>query len=674
MKKFLKIFLGVLFAALLLGTFVFLWQKTRPVKVVYTIVQPKLDTLKQFVVATGKVEPRDEVLIKPQISGIVSDVYKEAGQMVRKGEVIATVKVVPEMGQLSSAESRVSVAEISLAQTRREFGRTETLHDKGVVSDEEFEQGRTDLQKAEEELQNAKENLEIVKNGITSRYKELSNTQIRSTIDGMILDVPIKVGNSVIQANTFNDGTTIASVADMSNMLFRGNVDETDVGKLHEGMPVKLTIGALQNVELDANLEYVSPKATEDNGVIMFEVKAAVKIPADVFVRAGYSANASIVIESREGVLTLPESTVEFECEKTYVYLLTSAEDIAEQTFDKREVKIGLSDGINIELTEGVTADDKVRGAKEDKKKYPQMHRSMKTSTLFAALCTAAAALCAMSAEAQTAPAAPQAAAAPAPGTPWSLDDCIGYALANNIDVQQRALQVEQNEVELSTAKYSRLPDLNASIGGDASFGRVLSSDNTYKDNNQTSGSLNISTSLPVFQGMRINRQVKGGKLDLAAAMQDLERAREDVSINVMTLYLEVLYNKELTDVAERQLALSTLQATQSRELVAAGKPPESARYESEALMAKDQLSLTQARIDILRSLLNLCQALNRESASGFDVVVPELDSVTLASLHRLGTADGVYNYAVENRPHIKAERLRLESSENSVLIAKSAL
>ena len=184
MKKFLKIFLGVLFAALLLGTFVFLWQKTRPVKVVYTIVQPKLDTLKQFVVATGKVEPRDEVLIKPQISGIVSDVYKEAGQMVRKGEVIATVKVVPEMGQLSSAESRVSVAEISLAQTRREFGRTETLHDKGVVSDEEFEQGRTDLQKAEEELQNAKENLEIVKNGITSRSRSSATRRSdrRSTV------------------------------------------------------------------------------------------------------------------------------------------------------------------------------------------------------------------------------------------------------------------------------------------------------------------------------------------------------------------------------------------------------------------------------------------------------------------------------------------------------------
>lgn len=369
MKKFLKIIAAVVFVAVLVWTFWFLWQKTRPVKVVYTIVQPKLDTLKQFVVATGKVEPRDEVMIKPQISGIISDVYKEAGQMVRKGEVIATVKVVPEMGQLSSAESRVSVAEISLAQTRREHDRTKTLHAKGVIADEEAEQSRTALEKAEEELQNAKENLEIVKNGISSRFKELSNTQIRSTIDGMILDVPIKVGNSVIQANTFNDGTTIATVADMSNMLFRGNVDETDVGKLHEGMPVKLTIGALQNVELDATLEYVSPKATEDNGVILFEVKAAVQVPADVFVRAGYSANASVVIQSREGVLTLPESTVEFEGDKTYVYVLTSTEEAEEQTFDKHEVKIGLSDGMNIEISEGVTAEEKIRGVQEEKKK-----------------------------------------------------------------------------------------------------------------------------------------------------------------------------------------------------------------------------------------------------------------------------------------------------------------
>ncbi len=368
MKKFLKISAGVLFIALLFGTIWFLWQKTRPVKFVYAIVQPRLDTLQQVVVATGKVEPRDEVLIKPQISGIISDVYKEAGEKVTAGEVIATVKVVPEMGQLSSAESRVSVAEISLSQTRREYDRTQALHTKGVLSDEEAEQSRTELAKAEEELRNARENLEIVKDGISSRFKELSNTQIRSTITGMILDVPIKVGNSVIQANTFNDGTTIATVADMSNMLFRGNIDETDVGKLHEGMPVKLTIGALQNVELDALLEYVSPKATEENGVIMFEVKAAATIPDSIFVRAGYSANASIVIQRRAGVLTLPESTVEFEGDKTYVQVLRSPAEAEEQTFERREVKIGLSDGINIEITEGVTADDQIRGAREEKK------------------------------------------------------------------------------------------------------------------------------------------------------------------------------------------------------------------------------------------------------------------------------------------------------------------
>ena len=368
MKKFLKISAGVLFIALLFGTIWFLWQKTRPVKFVYAIVQPRLDTLQQVVVATGKVEPRDEVLIKPQISGIISDVYKETGEKVTAGEVIATVKVVPEMGQLSSAESRVSVAEISLSQTRREYDRTQALHTKGVLSDEEAEQSRTELAKAEEELRNARENLEIVKDGISSRFKELSNTQIRSTITGMILDVPIKVGNSVIQANTFNDGTTIATVADMSNMLFRGNIDETDVGKLHEGMPVKLTIGALQNVELDALLEYVSPKATEENGVIMFEVKAAATIPDSIFVRAGYSANASIVIQRRAGVLTLPESTIEFEGDKTYVQVLTSPAEAEEQTFERREVKIGLSDGINIEITEGVTADDQIRGAREEKK------------------------------------------------------------------------------------------------------------------------------------------------------------------------------------------------------------------------------------------------------------------------------------------------------------------
>ena len=353
MKKFLKIFLGILFLALLVGTFVFLWNKTRPVKVVYTLATLLHDTIRQYVIASGKVEPRDEVLIKPQISGIISEVLCKAGDRVKQGDVIATVKVIPEMGTLNAAESRVTVARLSLDQTRKE------------VSQEEFEKGQTTLRQAEEEFQNAEDNLEIVKTGITNRYKDLSNTQIRSTITGMILDVPIKVGNSVIQANTFNDGTTIATVADMGDMLFRGNVDETDIGRLHAGMPVVLTIGAMQGTVLQATLEYISPKAADVNGIIMFEVKAAAKIPESVFVRAGYSANASIVTDSREGVLTLPESTIQFEEGKPCVYILTSPEESPEQTFEKRDVTLGLSDGVNIEIVSGVTETDKVRNLQQ---------------------------------------------------------------------------------------------------------------------------------------------------------------------------------------------------------------------------------------------------------------------------------------------------------------------
>lgn len=297
----------------------------------------------------------------------------------------------------------------------------------------------------------------------------------------------------------------------------------------------------------------------------------------------------------------------------------------------------------------------------------------MKT-TLFTVLCTAAAALCAVPVAAQSVQGAfgDSPVAAPAPGTLWSLNDCIGYAVRNNIEVQKQALQVEQNSVQLSTAKNSRLPSLGASIGGNASFGRGTSDDNVRKSGNTQNGTFDLSANVPLFMGMRINKEIKGGKLDLAAAHQDLERLREDVSVNIMTLYLDVLYTKELAGVAESQLTLSTEQVTRSRELVAAGKVPESDRYESEALEANNKVSLVEARNKVQLALLALSQALNRESAAGFDIVAPEFDSLTLASLHTLRSADAVYEYAAENRPHIKAERLRLESSENSVRIAKA--
>lgn len=362
MKKVFRIILIVVLAGLFIGTFVFLWKKTRPVKTMYETVIPVRTTISKFVVATGQVEPRDEVLIKPQISGIISALHCEAGSMIKKGDVIATVKVIPEMSSLNSAESRVKQAGINLEQVEREFQRTERLYREKVIALDEYEKGETQLLIAKEELQNAKDNLEIVRDGITSRNAAISNTQVRSTIDGMILDIPVKVGNSVIQSNTFNDGTTIAVIADMNDMIFRGKVDETDVGKLHEEMPVTLAIGAVQGSQLSARLEYISPKATLDNNVIMFEVKAAVDADNDIFVRSGYSANASIMIENSEDVLAVPESVIEFDGGKTYVYVLTTPEDAPDQTFERREVETGISDGINIEIKDGLTGEEKIRG------------------------------------------------------------------------------------------------------------------------------------------------------------------------------------------------------------------------------------------------------------------------------------------------------------------------
>ena len=262
MKKFLKITLLVLLAAGIIGTFVFLWMKSKPKVVVYETVTAEVADLQKTTVATGKVEPRDEILIKPQISGIIDEVYKEAGQSIRKGEVIAKVKVIPELGQVNSAESRVRLAEINEKQAQTDFDRIEKLFKDKLISREDFEKSEVALKQSHVEVQTAKDALEIIKEGITKNSASLSSTLIRSTIDGLILDVPVKAGNSVIMSNTFNDGTTIATVANMNDLIFKGKIDETEVGRIHEGMPVKLTIGALQNLTFDATLEYISPKGS----------------------------------------------------------------------------------------------------------------------------------------------------------------------------------------------------------------------------------------------------------------------------------------------------------------------------------------------------------------------------------------------------------------------------
>ena len=341
MKKYLKITLLVVIAIILVGTFVFLYQKSKPKVITYETVRPEMTDLQKTTVATGKVEPRDEILIKPQISGIIDEVYKEAGQAVRKGEVIAKVKVIPELGQLNSAESRVRLAEINATQAETDFARVKKLYDGQLISREEYEKSEVALKQAREERQTAKDNLEIVKEGITKNSASFSSTMIRSTIDGLILDIPVKAGNSVIMSNTFNDGTTIATVANMNDMIFRGNIDETEVGRIHEQMPIKLTIGALQNLTFNT-------------------------IPDSVQIRSGYSANAEIVLQKANQVLAVPESTVEFSGDSTFVYIMTDS--VPEQKFQRTQVTAGMSDGIKIEIKKGVTIQDKIRGAeKKDK-------------------------------------------------------------------------------------------------------------------------------------------------------------------------------------------------------------------------------------------------------------------------------------------------------------------
>lgn len=365
-KKILRILLLTLVGAAVIGTFYFLWKKAQPVITVYEIVTPEKGTVETKAVATGNVEPRYEVLIKPQISGIISELTKEAGQMVKAGEVIAKIKVIPEMVQLNSAESRVNVAEISLKQIENTYKRDQELFGKGVIAQEDFDLSKANYLKAVEEKENAQSALEIIRDGIAKSSNVSSNTLIRSTITGMILDVPVKVGNSVIQSNNFNDGTTIASVADMNDMIFKGNVDETEIGRIHEGMPIKLTVGAMESRTFDALLEYVSPKGVEKNGAIQFEIKAAVTIPDDAFIRAGYSANAEIVLKRAEDALTVPESTVEFQGDSAFVQIVKQEQP--EQIFEKRAIKVGLSDGIKIEVKEGLTTEDKIRGAAIDPK------------------------------------------------------------------------------------------------------------------------------------------------------------------------------------------------------------------------------------------------------------------------------------------------------------------
>ena len=353
MKKVFKILLWVVIALMFVSTFVFLYLNSKGEKEVYATCVPQRATIERATVLTGKIEPRDEIEIKPQISGIISEIAVEAGDFVHEGDVIARIKVIPDASSLSSAQSRIKNAQISLDKA---------LYEKKVISREEYETSEKTYLTAAEELAAANDAYKIVREGVSQYNAAESNTLVRATITGLILDVPVKVGSSVIQANTMNDGTTVATIADMNNLIFKGNVDETEVGLLRVGMPMSIAIGAMPELAPSATIEYISPKGNDSGGANTFEIKAALCLDSSEGLRAGYSANATVTLAKAENVLTVPESVVTFVGDSTFVYLRTDT--VPEPVFSRTAVTTGLSDGIKIEVKEGIDSTAVIRAAK----------------------------------------------------------------------------------------------------------------------------------------------------------------------------------------------------------------------------------------------------------------------------------------------------------------------
>ncbi len=356
MKKVLRITLIIIIVGIFGATIYYLYQKSKPKPVVYETKTAFVTNIVKKTVATGSVVPRKEIEIKPQVSGIIEEIYIEPGDIVKNGDLIAKVRIIPNMINLNNAEARLDQAKIDYEDAQRVYERQKKIFDEGVIPAAEFQEYEISLNRAKSELNAAENNLQLIKEGVTKDSESSSNTLIRSTIEGMVLDVPVEQGNSVIESNTFNDGTTIAVVADMGEMIFEGKVDETEVGKIRTGMNLLLTIGAIEETQFNAYLEYISPKGIEENGAIQFEIKAAVELKEDFFVRAGYSANADIVLAKKDSVLAVEESLLVFENDSVFVEVETEP-----QIYEKRIVEVGLSDGINIEVLSGITEEDKIK-------------------------------------------------------------------------------------------------------------------------------------------------------------------------------------------------------------------------------------------------------------------------------------------------------------------------
>ena len=356
MKTFFKIFIGLIILGIFGYTMYYLWEKSQVQPVVYETAQVFETNIIKKTTATGAVKPRKEIEIKPKVSGIIDEIFVEEGQIVKKGDLIARVKIIPNMVNLNNAEARVERADIQMNFATTVYKRQEELFKKGVIAQSEFDEAETNYNNAGQEVEAANESLELIRDGQTSNANATTNTLITSTIEGMVLEIPVEEGNSVIESNTFNDGTTIATIADMGEMIFEGKIDESEVGKIKEGMPLILTIGAIEDVEFEAFLEHISPKGVEENGAVQFEIRAQVKLRDDYFIRAGYSANAAIVLKRRDSVMAISESLLHFENDTVFVEVETEP-----QVFEKRIIETGLSDGINIEIIDGLDKDEQIK-------------------------------------------------------------------------------------------------------------------------------------------------------------------------------------------------------------------------------------------------------------------------------------------------------------------------
>jgi len=356
MKTFIKILVVLVMLAVFAGTLAFLYKKSSKKTIVYRTTTPVVNTIIKKAVATGSIVPRKEIEIKPQVSGVVEQIHVEAGDRVKAGDLLAKVDIIPDLVNLNKAESRLKIARIQVDDTKKSCDRRRKLFKKGIISESDLQRYEVAYSSAQEERVAAKTNLELVKEGIAKTMGTTTNTLIRSTIDGMVLDVPVEVGNFVIESNNFNAGTTIATVADMGEMIFEGKVDESEVGKIEPGMDLILTVGAIEHETFNASLEYISPKGLEEKGAIQFEIRAKVKLKQSHFLRAGYSANADIVLDRRDNVLAINESLLQFDSDKPFVEVATGP-----QKFEKRSIQTGLSDGINIEIVSGLEKTDKVK-------------------------------------------------------------------------------------------------------------------------------------------------------------------------------------------------------------------------------------------------------------------------------------------------------------------------